>query len=134
MNYREILDEYLDGLEKTEERIERYTARIKEFSQKEPYKEKVGELCCLKGLATISSMTLYVETSDFNRFTNAKSFASYCGFENIINDSGDKHKTCMSINKQGSSGGADKRNIKQKKKEIESKTDGAGYKGHSICE
>lgn len=101
--YREILDEYLDGLEKLEERIERYTARIEEFSKEDTYKEKIGELCCLKGLATTSSMTVHVETSDFNRFSNAKSYAAYCGFGSMTNDSGDKHKTGMPINKQGNS-------------------------------
>ena len=101
--YREILDEYLDGLEKAEERIERYTARIEEFSKEDTYKEKIGQLCCFKGLAATSSMTIHVETSDFNRFPNAKSYASYCGFGNMMNDSGDKHKTGMPINKQGSS-------------------------------
>lgn len=100
--HREIFDEYLDNLEKVEERIERYTAGIEEFFKEETYK-KIEQLCRLKGLAMTSSVMVHVEKLDFNRFKTAKSYALYCGFGSVMNDSGDKHKAGMPINKQRNS-------------------------------
>lgn len=48
--HREILDEYLSQLEILTEKIERFQNRLEELSQKETYKEKIGQLRCIKGL------------------------------------------------------------------------------------
>lgn len=45
--------------------------------------KKTGELRCIKGIDTTVIMTLHVEVSDFNRFTGANAFVSFCG--HIIN-------------------------------------------------
>ena len=47
-------------------------------------------------------MTLHVEVSDFNRFPNAKAFASFCGLTPSEDSSGDKNER-LSITKQGNS-------------------------------
>lgn len=77
--HREILDEYLSQLEILTEKIERFQNRLEELSQKETYKEKIGQLRCIKGIDTTVAMTLHAETSDFDRFPSAKAFAFYCG-------------------------------------------------------
>ncbi len=43
----------------------------------ERYEENVSKLRCFKGVDTLSTMTIQVETSDFNRFPNAKAYASF---------------------------------------------------------
>lgn len=89
--YREILDKYLSQLELLTEKIGRFQNRLEELSQKETYKEKIGQLRCLKGIDTTAAMIIHVETSDFNRFPNAKAYASYCGVTPREDSSGDKN-------------------------------------------
>ena len=100
--YKEILDEYLSQLELLTEKIERFQHKLEELSQEDSYKEKIGELRCFKGIDTTAAMTLHVEVSDFNRFPNAKAFASFCGLTPSENSSGDKNER-LSITKQGNS-------------------------------
>ena len=69
--HREILDEYLSRLEILTEKIERFQNRLEELSQKETYREKIGQLRCVKGIDTTVAVTLHAETSDFDRFPNA---------------------------------------------------------------
>jgi len=99
---REILDEYISHFESLTENIERYKHRLEELSQKELYKEKVGQLRSFKGIDTTAAMILHVEISDFNRFPNANAFTSYCGLTPGENSSGDKANR-TSITKQGNS-------------------------------
>lgn len=76
--HREILDEYLSQLENLTEKIERFQNRLEELPQKETYREKIGQLQCIKGIDTTVAMTLHAEISDFDRFPNDKAFVSYC--------------------------------------------------------
>lgn len=98
--YREILNEYLSQLELLTTKIERFQNKLEELSQEEPYKEKIGELRCFKGIDTTTAMILHVEVSDFQRFPNAKAFASFCGLTPSEDSSGEKNKR-LSITKQG---------------------------------
>lgn len=100
--YREILDEYLSELDSLTARIERFQNKLIELSQDEPYKDKIGELRCLKGIDTTAAMTVHVEISDFNRFPNANAFSSFVGLTPGEDSSGDKSKR-LSITKQGNS-------------------------------
>ena len=100
--YKEILDEYLSQLEELTEKIERFQHKLEELSQKDSYREKIGELRCFKGIDTTAAMTLHVEVSDFNRFPTAPAFASFCGLTPGEDSSGEKNKR-LSITKQGNS-------------------------------
>lgn len=100
--YREILNEYISHYESLTSKIERYQNKLAELSQEEPYKEKIGQLRCLKGIDTTAAMVLHVEISDFNRFPNANAFTSYCGLTPGDASSGDKANR-TSITKQGNS-------------------------------
>lgn len=98
--YREILDEYLSQLETLTTKIERFQNKLEKLSLEEPYKKKIGELRCLKGIDTTAAMTLHVEVSDFNRFPTAKAFSSFCGLTPGEDSSGEKNQR-LSITKQG---------------------------------
>lgn len=100
--HREILDEYLSQLEILTEKVERFQNRLEELTQKETYREKIGQLCCIKVIDTTVAMILHAETSDFDRFANAKVFASYCGLTPSEDSSGDK-TIRLAITKQGNS-------------------------------
>lgn len=100
--YREILDEYLSQLETLTEKIERFKYRLEELSQKETYKEKIGQLRCIKGIDTTVAMTMHAETSDFDRFPTANAFASYCVLTPGEDSSGESYHR-LGITKQGNS-------------------------------
>ena len=99
---REILNEYLAQYDHLTDKIERLTSRLDEFYHTEKYEEKVSKLRCFKGIDTTAAMTIQVETSDFERFPNAKAYASFVGLTCGEHSSGDKNNhTC--ITKQGNS-------------------------------
>lgn len=68
----------------------------------ERYGENISKLRCFKGIDTLSAMTIQAETSDFNRFPNAKAYASFTGLTCGEQSSGDKQNK-TSITKQGNS-------------------------------
>lgn len=99
---KEILNEYLAQYDLLVDKIERFANRIDELYHTERYEENVSKLRCFKGVDTLSAMTIQVETSDFNRFPNAKAYASFVGLTCGEQSSGDKRNT-TSITKQGNS-------------------------------
>ena len=99
---KEVLNEYLSQYDSYTDRIERYSARVEEFSHEENYENKIAELRSIAGIDTTSAMTLHIEISDFNRFPTANAFTSYVGLVPGENSSGEKSRR-TSITKQGNS-------------------------------
>ena len=99
---KEVLNEYLSQYDSYTDRIERYSARVEEFSHEENYENKIAELRSIAGIDTTSTMTLHIEISDFNRFPTANAFTSYVGLVPGENSSGEKSRR-TSITKQGNS-------------------------------
>ena len=97
---RETLDEYLAEMDNINDKIERFMNRIDEMYQSDRYNEKVSELRCFKGIDTFAAMTIQVETADFERYPNAKAYASYTGLTTGEHSSGDKNNR-IGITKQG---------------------------------
>lgn len=77
--FRETLDEYLFTYTQQSERLARFDKRIEEMAQTERYNSRVRALSCLKGIAPHTALSLIVEVGDFNRFPEAKNFASFLG-------------------------------------------------------
>lgn len=99
---RETLDEYLKVYDYLDERIKKYDARIKEFSQEEDYKEAVAKSSCFKGIDTLSAMKIHVTVSDFDRFPTAKAFMANIGMLPGENSSAEKYSNTP-ITKMGNS-------------------------------
>lgn len=97
---KEILNEYLAQYDLLVDKIDRFINRIDELYHSEEYEKIVSKLRCFKGIDTLSAMIIQTEVSDFNRFPNAKAFASYTGLTCGEQSSGDKQKY-TSITKQG---------------------------------
>ena len=76
--------------------------RIEELSHLEPYEENVQKLCCFRGIATHTALSLLVEVGDFQRFRSAKHFGAYLGLVPGENSSSDK-QVRTSITKAGNS-------------------------------
>ena len=76
---QEAFSEYLVTLNQLIDKIERLDKRIAEFSQMEPYEEKVNKLVCFKGIKVHTALSLIVETSDFQRFPTAQQYSAFLG-------------------------------------------------------
>lgn len=97
---KEALNEYLSQYESLTEKINRFKAKLEKIAQEERYNQQVAQLRCFKGIDTESAMTIVAEISDFQRFPNAKAFASYLGLVPGEKSSGDKTNRTP-ITKQG---------------------------------
>jgi len=96
------LQEYLILYCSLAEKVAVYDTRIEELSHTERYEEKVRKLCCFKGIATHTALSLLVEVGDYKRFRSAQHFASYLGLVPGESSSGEKQRR-TGITKAGNS-------------------------------
>jgi transposase len=89
---QETFDQYICSIAELEQRIERIDAKVIGTAQSEPYKERVDQLRCLKGIDYIIALSLVCEVGDFRRFKNASSFMSYLGLVPSEFSSGKKRR------------------------------------------
>lgn len=64
------------------------TFEVERLSQGEGYRTAVGYLKCLKGVNTLTAMTLLAESGDLRRFKNARSYMRYTGMVSWEDSSG----------------------------------------------
>lgn len=76
--------------EEAQARLELANQQVEDLAQQAPYKLAVRNLRCLKGIDTLSAITLLVEAQDFQRFTKAREFMSYTGAVGSESSSGEK--------------------------------------------
>lgn len=76
---QQTFDGYLRALDEADDRLRNLDQQVQDLAEKEPYKTQVAYLRCLKGIETLTAMTLAVEAQDFNRFRNASAFMAYTG-------------------------------------------------------
>ncbi|MDZ4178105.1 MAG: IS110 family transposase, partial [Coriobacteriia bacterium] len=62
--------------------------RIEELSCEEPFAESVARLSALRGIGTLSAMTIMSETCDFSRFGDAGSYMAFTGLTPSEHSSG----------------------------------------------
>jgi transposase len=70
---------YLRAVEESEARIAALDAQVEELAQTAGLREIVSRLRSLKGIDTLSALTLAVETQDFGRFPTAREFMAFTG-------------------------------------------------------
>lgn len=76
---QEVYDNYLFAIEQVQTRLDTLEAALEAVSTTEPYAEPVGWLRCLRGVDTVTAMTVVAELHDFRRFATARQFMSYLG-------------------------------------------------------
>ena len=86
---RVIFCDYLLGLDQAEERMKHLDAKIKEISLQDPWRGRVGWLRCLRGVDTLTAMTLLTELHGWERFRTARELMSYLGLVPSENSTGD---------------------------------------------
>lgn len=95
-----VLDRYLAMLECSLLEEARVMRKIEEIVETKEYKEKVAKLKCLKGINTVTALSLIAEIIDFKRFNNPRALMSYLGLVPGEQSSGEKEKK-LGITKQG---------------------------------
>ncbi len=81
---------YLLALEQAEERLAMLTERVADVAASEPYVRHVGWLRCLRGVDTVTAMTILAELHDTRRFTSAPELMAYLGLTPSEHSSGSR--------------------------------------------
>jgi transposase len=70
---------YVRAVQEVQERLAVANQQLEDLAQTEAYRVPVQYLRCLKGIDTLSALTLAVEAQEFRRFRKARSFIGYTG-------------------------------------------------------
>jgi transposase len=76
---QDVLDNYILAVEQIEERLCHLETHLEEVARTDRYAKLVGWLCCLRGVDTITAMTILAELHDPSRFNNPRELMSYLG-------------------------------------------------------
>ena len=87
---RLVFGDYLLAFEQAEARMKHLEARIKEISEQDPWRQRVGWLRCLRGVDTLTAMTLLTELHGSQRFCTPRELMSYLGLVPSESSSGNK--------------------------------------------
>lgn len=83
-------EDYMRALDNVDARMSSLDQQLEELAQTDACRERVRYLRCLKGIDTLSALTLVVETHDFRRFGRASSFMGFTGLVGSERSSGEK--------------------------------------------
>src|ERR1039458_4702330 len=87
---QQAFEAHMRAVEEAEARLAVLDQQMQDLAQREPYRTPVQYLRCLKGIDTISALTLLVEAQDFTRFKMAREFMSFTGLVGSEHSSGEK--------------------------------------------
>lgn len=87
---QQTCEAYVRALDETQARLTHLEQMLQSLAQQEPYQQPVQALRCLKGVETLTALTLVVETQDFRRFPTAAAFMSFTGLVPSEASSGDR--------------------------------------------
>ena len=85
---QQVLDNYILSVEQIEDRRKQLGDYLQELAETDRYAEKVGWLCCLRGIKTVTAMTILSELHDPIRFRSARELMSYLGLTPSEHSSG----------------------------------------------
>jgi transposase len=74
-----VFEEYQLSLDQAKERVERLTRSIEEVAKEPEYQKPVAAFMTLRGVKTITAMTIVSEIGDMRRFGKAKDFMAALG-------------------------------------------------------
>jgi transposase len=86
------LDNYLLAMDQIEERIKMLDAQIEEAAQAPAHATQAGWLRCLRGVDTVTAMTILAELHDIRRFKNPCDLMAYLGLTPSEYSSGGRTK------------------------------------------
>jgi len=97
---QETHDAYLRNLNDIEAHLASLTKRVLDLAEEKRYRRLVTCLCGLRGIDTLSAVTLAVEAQEFGRFEDARHFMGYAGL-GICEDSTGKRVRRFGLTKKG---------------------------------
>lgn len=69
----------LEHLEYIESKLHSLDTEIQHYACRDPYREMVESLCCLRGVKTLTAMVLVTEIGDIRRFRSPRSLMAWVG-------------------------------------------------------
>jgi transposase len=95
-----VLNEYITAVEQSQEQLKRFDQQIEEAAQKPEYARKVARYSVLRGVRTLSAMTIIAEGGDLRQYAGAAAFMGSTGMVPRESSTGD-HQRRGSITKAG---------------------------------
>lgn len=91
-NLRMVLEESIRAVEQSQEQLKTYEARIEEVAEQAAYKPKVERFKTLRGIQTITAMTIVAEAADLRRYSSAPQFMGSTGLVPSERSTGDQER------------------------------------------
>ena len=82
----------LEHLEYLEMQRNALDTEIDRYAQAAPYRGRVDALCCLRGVKTLTAMTLLCEVDDVRRFRSPRALMAYFGLVPTEHSSGERER------------------------------------------
>jgi transposase len=82
----------LEHLEYLEMQRNAFDTEVERFAQAPPYRTQVEALCCLRGVKTLTAMTLLSEIGDIHRFKSPRALMGYFGLVFREHSSGERER------------------------------------------
>jgi transposase len=76
---QQVFEGYLLTVEQADERLSRIEEQLEEVARSERYAEHEGWLRCLRGIDTVTAMTILAELYDFRRFRTPRQLMAFLG-------------------------------------------------------
>jgi transposase len=99
-NAQTVLDESIRAVEQSQEQLKTYDSKIQENAEKPEYVRKVERYQTLRGVGTVTAMTVVAETWDMRRYGKAPQFMGSTGLVSREDSTGD-HQRRGKITKAG---------------------------------
>ncbi|HYC56200.1 MAG TPA: IS110 family transposase [Candidatus Binatia bacterium] len=90
---QKTLEEYLTIVDFALDRLKALDVDLAEVAEQQPWKSQVDRLRCLRGIDTLSALSIVVEIQDFRRFTKPGELMSFVGMTPSQHSSGGKTRT-----------------------------------------
>lgn len=99
-NLQTVMDESIRAVEQSQEQLKSYTTKIEENAQKPEYAKKVARYQTLRGIQTVTAMTIVAEVGDLRRYGTAPQFMASTGLVSSEYSTGE-HQRRGRITKSG---------------------------------
>jgi len=89
---RTVFDEYSSEVEHCLSRVESLDKQVQLLAQSQQYRPAVGVLRCMRGIDTLTAMTLLTEIFEFGRFDSPRALMAYLGVTPSEDSSGESRR------------------------------------------
>ncbi len=89
---KEVFDQYVTELQHSDGRLAALDKRVSQLAQSTTYRLIVEELCCLRGIETLTAITLVTELFEFGRFDSPQALMNYLGLVPSEQSSGTRQR------------------------------------------